>query len=90
MESIQTTQSKEAKEQQNSIGGFSKFLTWVEGTTTVNIYDTITRKKESFEVKTKIPADADGAMVKDKLYVMGGYPELKSTYEIDANKREIV
>jgi len=57
----------------------------------VNIYDTITKKKESFNVITKIPDWADGAMVEGKLYVMGGYnPIVKSTYEIDATKKEMV
>ena len=67
----------------------SKVATWVNNSTTINIYDTITKKQESFNVNTTIPNLADGIMVDDKLFVMGG-AIVKSTYEIDVTKRQMV
>ena len=59
----------------------------------MDIYDTITRKKESFTVITQVPKYASGAMVADMLYVMGGrngMDPVKSAYEIDATKKRMV
>ena len=64
-----------------------KIMTWVNNSTTVNIYDILTKKLESFIVYATIPNLAEGAMVADKLYATGGYGPQKSTYEIDATKR---
>ena len=41
-------------------------------------------------MNTKIPYDADGAMVADMLYVMGGKGPVKSTFEIEPTKKQIL
>ena len=33
----------------------TKIITWVDNSTTINIYDIITKKQETFKVKTIIP-----------------------------------
>ena len=68
----------------------STIVTWVNNSTTLNLYDIITNKQESFNVKLQIPDEADGIMFLDKLYVMGGRGPLQSTYEIDITKRAMI
>ena len=54
--------------------------------TTIIIFDISTKKQETFKLNTTIPRNAEGAMVADKLYVIGGNDPVKTTYEIDAIK----
>ena len=39
---------------------------------------------------TQLPACADGAIVAHMLYVIGGYGPVKSTYEINSTKKQII
>jgi len=70
---------------------YSNIITWVDHSTSVNIYDTITKKQESFNVNNTIPNGTDGTIIAGKLYVMGGWnPCVKTTYEIDVSKKQMV
>ena len=43
--------------------------------------------KETFNVNTAIPSCAEGAIVDDKLYTIGGSGPVKQTSEIDTTKK---
>jgi len=61
-----------------------KLITWLSNTRAVNILDTITKNEVSFNINASIPERADGIMVANSLYVMGGFGPIKSTFELNS------
>jgi len=66
----------------------AKIITWgANDSITVKIYDTKTRKSESFNLDASIPNAAEGTMVFNKLYLTGGHGPVKCSYEIDSIRK---
>ena len=58
----------------------TKIYSWDNNSFKVNVYDIVTKKKESFNVNVSFPDSADGIMRKNLIYIMGGSGPNKSTY----------
>ena len=69
----------------------AKIITWgANDSITVKIYDTKTRKSESFNLDASIPNAAEGTMVFNKLYLTGGHGPVKCSYEIDSIRKQMI
>ena len=58
----------------------TKIYKWDDESFKVNVYDIVTKQKGSFNVSISFPYRADGIMLKNMIYIMGGDPPCKSTY----------
>ena len=67
----------------------TKIYTWNDNSAKVNVYDTITKVKESFNVSISFPSQADGIMMMNKIFIMGGYGPCKSTYELSIDSKSV-